>query len=174
MNSLSFHITDITTNSIRAQATQVSILICEQVDRISIRIEDDGCGMDAETIARVRNPFYTTRITRKVGLGLPFLIQNAEQTGGCVTIESTIGKGTIVTAFFISTHIDCPPWGNLAETIALLIAGNPEVTITFTYQSQKVNFSISSGDIKNVLEDIPISHPKVVSWLKEMLEENLS
>jgi len=174
MNNLSFHITDITSNSIRAQATQVSILICEQTDHINIRIEDNGCGMDDETINRVKNPFYTTRITRKVGLGLPFLIQNAEQTGGDVIIESTVGKGTVVRASFISNHIDCPPWGNLGETIALLITGNPDVTITFSYQSDKIRFSISSQDIKNTLEGIPISHPKVISWLREMLEENLN
>ena len=82
MNNLSFHITDITANSIRANASEIGLSVEEQDTRIVIRITDNGLGMDAETARRVTNPFYTTRTTRKVGLGLPFLIQNAEQTGG--------------------------------------------------------------------------------------------
>ena len=94
MNNLSFHITDITANSIRANASEIGLSVEEQDTRIVIRITDNGSGMDAETARRVTNPFYTTRTTRKVGLGLPFLIQNAEQTGGSVTLTSEPGKGT--------------------------------------------------------------------------------
>lgn len=101
MNNLSFHITDITANSIRANASEIGLSVEEQDTRIVIRITDNGSGMDAETARRVTNPFYTTRTTRKVGLGLPFLIQNAEQTGGSVTLTSEPGKGTEVRAVFI-------------------------------------------------------------------------
>ncbi len=93
MNNLSFHITDITANSIRANASEIGLSVEEQDTRIVIRITDNGSGMDAETARRVTNPFYTTRTTRKVGLGLPFLIQNAEQTGGSVTPDIRAGKG---------------------------------------------------------------------------------
>lgn len=95
MNNLSFHITDIMANSIRAKASEIGLFIEERDLRITIRIADNGLGMDAGTIARVTNPFYTTRTTRKVGLGIPFLIQNAEQTGGAVSITSQPGKGTV-------------------------------------------------------------------------------
>lgn len=173
MNNLSFHITDITTNSIRAKANTIEINIRETESRIEIVITDNGSGMDSETLARVTDPFYTSRTKRKVGLGLPFLIQNAEQTGGKVAIRSTTGEGTQVTASFISAHIDCPPWGDLSGTIALLITGNPQVNIIFTYQSADVHFSISSLEIKETLQDIPLSHPQVTSWLKEMVEENI-
>ena len=101
MNNLSFHITDITANSIRANASEIGLSVEEQDTRIVIRITDNGLGMDAETARRVTNPFYTTRTTRKVGLGLPFLIQNAEQTGGSVTLTSEPGKGTEVRLSFI-------------------------------------------------------------------------
>lgn len=100
MNNLSFHITDITANSIRANASEIGLHIEEQDAQIIIRITDDGSGMDEETVARITNPFYTTRTTRKVGLGIPFLIQNAEQTGGAVSITSKPGKGTEVAASF--------------------------------------------------------------------------
>ena len=121
MNNLSFHITDITANSIRANASEIGLSVEEQDTRIVIRITDNGLGMDAETARRVTNPFYTTRTTRKVGLGLPFLIQNAEQTGGSVTLTSEPGKGTKVRAVFHSDHIDCPPWGDLPGTVAVIV-----------------------------------------------------
>ena len=105
MNNLSFHITDITANSIRANASEIGLSVEEQDTRIVIRITDNGSGMDAETARRVTNPFYTTRTTRKVGLGLPFLIQNAEQTGGSVTLTSEPGKGTEVRASFGSYRL---------------------------------------------------------------------
>lgn len=173
MNNLSFHITDIAGNSVRAGASDIEISIEEKVDRIMIRISDDGCGMDKETLARVTNPFYTTRTTRKVGLGLPFLIQNAEQTGGTVSIQSEPGKGTIVTACFNASHIDCPPWGDLPETIALLISGNPEINLRFSYLSDDYSYAISTEAVREVMDGIPVSHPKVMLLLKEMISGNI-
>ena len=165
MNNLSFHITDITANSIRANASEIGLSVEEQDTRIVIRITDNGLGMDAETARRVTNPFYTTRTTRKVGLGLPFLIQNAEQTGGSVTLTSEPGKGTEV--------IDCPPWGDLPGTVALLITGNPEINVCFEYRSGETVFSISTNEIKEILDGVPISHPKVMLLIKEMIKENI-
>ena len=165
MNNLSFHITDITANSIRANASEIGLSVKEQDTRIVIRITDNGSGMDAETARRVTNPFYTTRTTRKVGLGLPFLIQNAEQTGGSVTLTSEPGKGT--------DHIDCPPWGDLPGTVALLITGNPEINVCFEYRSGETGYSISTNEIKEILDGVPLSHPKVMLLIKEMIKENI-
>lgn len=174
MNNLSFHITDIAANSFRAGATQLELSIHEENDIITLRLSDNGCGMDAAAVAQVTDPFYTTRTTRKVGLGLPFLIQNAEQTGGNVHIASQPGKGTEVTARFVSSHIDCPPWGDLPETVALLICGTPDVNIRFSYRSGSVVFDLSTDDLRTALGDLPLSHPQVTAWLKEMIRENLS
>lgn len=173
MNNLSFHITDIAANSIRAGATRVELDIRENASMIILRISDNGCGMDAETLAKATDPFYTTRTTRKVGLGLPFLIQNAEQTGGNVQITSQPGKGTEIVARFFSSHIDCPPWGNLPQTVALLVCGTPGVKVCFTYQKEAICFSCSTLEIQEILDGLPLSHPKVISWLTEMIEENL-
>lgn len=173
MNNLSFHITDITANSIRANASEIGLFIEEQDARITIRITDNGSGMDAETVARITNPFYTTRTTRKVGLGVPFLIQNAEQTGGSVSITSELGKGTEVTASFHSDHIDCPPWGDLPGTVAMLITGNPDINVCFEYHAGETAFSINTNEIKEILDGIPLSHPKVMLSVKEMIKENL-
>lgn len=174
MDNLSFHITDIAANSIRAGATEILLTITECPDSIEICIKDDGCGMDAGTLERVTNPFYTTRTTRKVGLGLPFLIQNAEQTGGNVSITSELGKGTTVAARFVANSIDCPPWGDLPATVAMLITGNPDVNVCFNYQSGEKTFDLSTNDIKEALDGMPVSHPKVMLFIKEMIREGVS
>ena len=186
MDNLSFHITDITANSIRAKASDIEIDIQIKDTSICIRIADNGCGMDPETVSLIRNPFYTTRTTRKVGLGLPFLIQNAEQTGlqlyrrseeeqtgGNVEISSIQGKGTVVVACFVSSHIDCPPWGDLAGTMAMLIGSNPDINIHFSYHSDLVSFDISTRELKEILEDMPLSHPKVMLYLKELIANQI-
>lgn len=175
MNNLSFHITDIVANSIRANASLITVsILINKENVITLCIEDNGCGMDKETVSRITNPFYTTRTTRRVGLGLPFLIQNAEQTGGDVKINSAPGKGTTVTARFIAGHIDCPPWGDLAGTLAMTITGNPEVNIHLRYETDQSTFTISTEEIKEALGDIPLSLPKVTVWLEEMIREAIS
>lgn len=173
MNNLSFHITDIVANSIRAGASEITIAIAIKEGVISIEVKDNGCGMDQETVRRAANPFYTTRTTRRVGLGLPFLIQNAEQAGGNITIDSSPGKGTGVVARFVAGHIDCPPWGDLPGTIAMTITGNPDVNLSFTYETDLHTFAISTEELKEALEGIPLSLPKVTVWLNEMIRENV-
>lgn len=174
MNTLTFHITDIASNSVRAGATRISLEITVNEDNIIIRIADNGCGMDAETLSRVTNPFYTTRTTRRVGLGLPFLIQNVEQTGGNVKINSQPERGTVVTACFVTSHIDCPPLGDLPETVALLIGGNPDINVCFSYQKGALSFDLSSQALKEIFEDIPLSHPRVTMAVREMIAANLA
>ena len=159
MDNLSFHITDITANSIRAKASDIEIDIQIKDTSICIRIADNGCGMDPETVS--------------LGLGLPFLIQNAEQTGGNVEISSIQGKGTVVVACFVSSHIDCPPWGDLAGTMAMLIGSNPDINIHFSYHSDLVSFDISTLELKEILEDMPLSHPKVMLYLKELIANQI-
>jgi len=173
MDNLCFHITDIVTNSIRANASRIRITTYISKENIIIQVKDNGKGMEEDVIQQVTSPFYTTRTTRKVGLGLPFLIQNARQTGGDVCIRSVPDKGTVVEAWFVADHIDCPPWGNLSETIAITITGNPEVDINFIYRSGQELFHISSGELIKILDGIPLCHPKVTQWLTEMILSNI-
>lgn len=173
MNNLSFHITDIAGNSVRARATDIALTIEEKKNKITITIADNGCGMDKETVTSVTDPFYTTRTTRKVGLGIPFLIQNAEQAGGSVFIHSEPGKGTQVKACFEASHIDCPPWGDLPGTVAMLITGNPDINIRFFYISDETTFAISTEAIKEVMDGMPLSHPKVMLLVKDMIGGNI-
>ena len=82
MKELSLSILDIAQNSFTAGASLTEILITEEGNRFIIQVKDDGCGMSEETLNKVSNPFYTTRTTRKVGLGIPLFRLAAEQTGG--------------------------------------------------------------------------------------------
>jgi hypothetical protein len=164
---------DIAQNSIKAEARNVVVEIKNIGDKIVMLIEDDGCGMDKEIVKRVTDPFYTTRTTRKVGLGIPFLKQHAEQTGGVVTMFSEKGIGTKLTATFVTSNIDCPPVGDIHVTIALLITGNPGVNFVFSYLKDAKEYGLTTIDIKEAIGDFDISMPKVTGFIKEMIKENL-
>lgn len=173
MRDLSMHITDIVQNSVRAKASLIQLRIEETVDYLLMTFSDDGTGMDAETVQKVSDPFYTSRTTRKVGMGIPLFKQNAELTEGSVHIESELGKGTVLKAVFGLRHIDRPPMGDLPSTVAMLITGNPGVELVFSYIKGDDEFVLDSREVKEVLGDVDIRLPKVTSFLKEMIEENL-
>lgn len=176
MQDFSLHILDLVENSINAQATRIEIKIDEDEskDLLTIEISDDGTGMSEEMVAKVLDPFVTTRTTRKVGLGLSLLSQAAQECEGNATIRSKLGKGTRLTATFQLSHIDLKPWGSMVETILTLVVGNPE--IDFLYQHRKGNFEyiLDSAEIKQELEGVPLSNPDVVSLLRKDLKENLN
>lgn len=175
MKTLSLHIMDITENSIRAKASLIKIEVeeSEKIDRILIRITDNGCGMDKEQVKSVLDPFYTSRTTRKVGLGIPLFQQNAEMSGGELKIESTPGEGTVVEATFQHSHFDRPSMGNLAETIVLLACGNSKIDFEFFYSSDKGEFEFKTEEVKAIFGDVDISLPDVVVALRELVENNL-
>ncbi|HON18277.1 MAG TPA: ATP-binding protein [Salinivirgaceae bacterium] len=175
MKDISLHILDVANNSISAGASLIEIEVDHQPQNgtLTITIRDNGKGMSAETLAKVTDPFYTTRTTRKVGLGLPLIKQNAEQTGGNLSIHSEEGKGTILTVLFNCSHIDCPPIGNIAEIMTILITGNPKIDFLYTHKIGNAEFKIQSQEIKEILRDVPINSPQIVKFIKEMLEENI-
>ena len=175
MKDLSLHILDIVQNSIRAKAKLVGIEITElpKEDHLMITITDDGCGMNPKQLQIAIDPFYTSRTTRKVGLGLSLFKQNAEMTGGSFNIESELGKGTKVTAVFGLNHVDRPVMGDLVGTLILLICSSDETDYVFKHQTSSGEFGLDTRELKQTLENVPLNHPEVRSFLKEMLQENL-
>lgn len=172
MKELSLHLLDVAKNSVAAGASHVSITLDEDGDGwLTIAIADDGRGMDPEFLARVTDPFTTTRTTRKVGLGLPLLRLAAEQTGGSLSIESTVGVGTTVTARFRRSHLDCPPLGDLAGTVALLIQGSPEMELTYRHATPRGKAALSTAELRAVLGDVSLAEPEVFAWIQEYLTE---
>lgn len=173
MKDIAFHLTDLTENGIRAGASEIGIRLRHLAGALYLRIEDNGCGMDAQTLQRAVDPFYTTRTTRKVGLGLPFLFQNAEQCGGSARVRSRSGRGTTVEACFPLGHIDCPPVGDLAGTLMLLVIGNPGVDIRIRLDCGSRRAGLSTHEIREALGDLPLGHPQVALHLRELLTSRL-
>ena len=173
MKELALHILDITKNSVSADAEHIELTLTETADHtLTIVITADGRGMSPEFLAQVTDPFTTTRTTRKVGMGLPLYRMAAEQTGGSLTVESTEGEGTKVTAVFHTDHLDCPPMGDLAGTVALLIQGRPWGDFTVERTTPKGFYFFSTEEVREYLgNEVSLDEPEVFLWLSSYLEE---
>lgn len=173
LRELALHILDLTENSLNAGATLVTIEVIEDeaADRLTIRVSDNGHGMDAELACRVTDPFVTTRTTRRVGLGLPFLKQAAEQCNGSMTINSAQGVGTTITATFQKSHIDRMPLGDLPGTILALVVGYPQVDFVYRHIVNGDALDFDTRPIKKELEGVALSEPSVIGYLKDALKE---
>lgn len=170
MKQLSENILDITMNSVRAGSPLTEVSVTEEGNMLTLLIKDTGCGMTAEQVANVTDPFFTTRKTRKVGLGLPFLKMEAELTGGSFSIESTVGVGTEVKASFDMSHIDSIPLGDMPETVMTIIGAAPDKDLIFTHTSGEKQISLDTRDLRAQLEGVPLDTPDVLIWVKEYLE----
>ena len=167
------NILDIAENSVKAGASLVKILLEYGEDStLLLKIEDDGSGMDKEVLERVTNPFFTSRTTRKVGLGVPFLKMAAEMTGGSFSIESETGKGTVVTALFHTDHIDFVPLGDMGSTVSVLISANAHMDFIYTIRRNGNEFVLDSREIKGILDGVPADSPEVAVFIREYTEEN--
>ena len=147
---LSLHILDVAMNSLAAKARTVQIMVAERArqDELTIRIQDDGRGMDDATLRRVLANHTTTKRSRKknIGLGLALLRQTAEMCEGKFEVRSTPRMGTTVTATMKLAHVDRPPLGDLNATILALCAANPAVDVQLHYLSDSENFHFSSKE----------------------------
>lgn len=174
MRELALNILDITENSVKAKADLIEIGVVADGNLLTISIKDNGCGMDAEFLSRVTDPFTTTRTTRKVGLGIPLIKMEAEMAGGTFAIASEKGVGTVVTTTFEIDHIDRPPLGNLAETMVTLLAGNSLINYRLTYIVDGREYVFDTAELKAELGDTPLDAPAILIAIKEMLIENLA
>jgi anti-sigma regulatory factor (Ser/Thr protein kinase) len=175
MKDLSLHIMDILQNSIRAGASEITLDIAENTAENTYRITftDNGCGMDEATVKRVIDPFFTTRTVRKVGLGLPLLKQNCEQTGGSLHITSKVGEGTQVEAIFTHNHIDRPASGDIAGTVVLTASSNPDIHFIYRHQKDGQTYTFDTEEVKEALDGLSIQQPEIIRYLREMIEENI-
>lgn len=173
MKDLSLHLLDIAQNSIKAEATVIIIELEYRAGRLLFKITDNGCGMEPEILEKVTDPFTTTRTTRKVGMGLPLLKQSAEMTGGCLSIDSVKGKGTIVQAEFIADSIDRIPVGDMDETVKLLVQANPELDYEIYFRNEMRNYELKTSEIKKMLNGVPIRNVEILQWIGENIKEGL-
>lgn len=175
MNDLAMHILDIIQNSLSAGAKLIKLTVVEDIkgDWLIIIIEDDGKGMSKEQLSRLSDPFFTSRTTRKVGMGIPLLKQTAEQCGGGVEIESESGRGTTVTARFGYSNIDRPPLGDVANAFMLSVSSNPDVDFVLRYEVNGMDYVFDTAEVKEALEGLPINDASIIRTLTEMIDENI-
>lgn len=176
MKELSLHILDIVMNSVRAEASRISVEINEDTlgDVLYIVIIDNGFGMDEEMVNSVLDPFTTTRTTRKVGLGIPLFKANAEGCNGGFSITSKLNIGTTVTANFQLSNIDRPILGDISSVMTMVFCSHPDIEVLFKYNRQNNNYSIGTAEIKDELGDISIQEPKVRSLIEGIIISELN
>lgn len=175
MPEISLSILDIAENSVRAKASLIEIEVSVDTgsDTLTVIVKDNGCGMSKEQLEKVQDPFYTTRTTRRVGLGIPFFKQAAESTGGSFSITSEIGKGTVAEAVFRLSHIDRMPLGDISSTIHMLIVFHEKIRFIYTYTYDGNQFVLDTREIHKILgEDISFSVPEVSDFIKGFLADN--
>jgi anti-sigma regulatory factor (Ser/Thr protein kinase) len=176
LKDLSLHILDLVENAIAAKAKKIEISIQEEPreDRLLIEIKDDGMGMDPEVSQRATDPFFTTRSSRRVGLGLSLMAQAAQAAGGRLRIESGLEKGTKVVTTFQYHHIDRKPLGDMIETMTTLLLGNPELQISYAHQKDGKSYVFNSQMLKERFQNRFLTNPEVIQWLRKHLQEGLA
>lgn len=173
MRELSLHVLDVMENAIEAGASRIEVVVDEDpaVDRLVIEVSDNGRGMSKAMAERVLDPFFTTRKTRHVGLGLPLFAAAAERCDGRLTVESEVGKGTRVRATFRHSHIDRAPLGDMPSALmAILLSGRP-VDLAYVHRLGDAEFRFDSAEVRRELGDVPLTYPAVRRWLWQTLRE---
>jgi hypothetical protein len=178
MKELSLNVLDIAENSVKAGATLVTIHLIDDGEVLTMSIADNGCGMKEEILRGVIDPFYTTRTTRRVGLGIPLLKLAAEQTGGDVTITSRHESehpdthGTEVVARFYTQHIDCTPMGDIVSTMTTLVQGHAEIDFEFLHRSQDFDVHLDTREMREILgAEVPLNDPEILAWIAQYLKD---
>lgn len=175
MKELSMHILDIAQNSIRGEGQHILIHIIESMsdNLFAMTIEDDGKGIPPEVLTTIRDPFTTSRTFRRVGLGIPLLQDTCRLCEGTLNITSEIGLGTKVIATMKLEHIDRPPLGDMATTMAGFICSHEERNIHYIHERNDRKFEVSTKELKEALGDVSLSESDVYLWLRNYIQQEL-
>jgi anti-sigma regulatory factor (Ser/Thr protein kinase) len=177
MKELALHILDLVQNSITADADLVKISIDENLtkDNLVITIEDNGSGMDETQAEKVKDPFVTSRTSRKVGLGIPLMLAACQRCEGDLRIDSQKNVGTKLIATFKHSHIDRAPLGNMTDTMVSLIIGAGDINFVYIHIVNQEEFCFDTREIRHALgDDVPLWSPDVLDWIRDYINEGLS
>jgi hypothetical protein len=171
---LDMHLLDLFQNALASRPSEIGVAVEYSDDWLLVRVSDDGAGMDPETLAAVERGFYSSKCDKCVGLGLPLLREVAEHCDGAFRIESAPGRGTTVTASFRRSHIDLPPFDDLAETfLSMLVTGEgPRVRVQYAYNGAELD--LDTEELRETLGDVPLGHPDVIGFLRCYLREGIN
>ena len=173
MRDLSMHVLDIVQNSIKANAELITVsFVRDENDLLTFTVEDNGCGMSAEFLAKVTDPFTTTRTTRKVGLGIPMLKQSSEMAGGSFSLTSEVGVGTTISASFDLKNIDCIPMGEICDSLLTIVILNPDrPEFVFKATSPKSEAYFDTRMVREAVGGISLNESDISAWMKESIDE---
>ncbi len=173
MTEIALNVLDVAENSVRANATlvEIEVIIDQKKDLLSVRIKDNGCGMSEEQLKSVEDPFFTTRSTRKVGLGVPFYKQAALAAGGEFYIRSELGVGTETFASFGLSNIDRMPLGDINGTIHTLVVYNEGLDWIYRYVFNEAEFTLDTREFREILGDISFKEPEISQYIMDYLTE---
>lgn len=182
MKEIALHLLDLAENSVSAGASAIEIAVSENlvVDRLTVVVQDNGNGMDPEIARQLGDPFYTTRTTRKVGLGIPLFQAAAESCNGDLRVASRPGEGTRLQANFQHSHIDRMPLGDLPSTALALLIAHPDIHWRFVYQAQPADgsllqeFEFDDAPVKEILDGVSLTDPDVLAYLRQTLQDGLA
>ncbi|MBR2893548.1 MAG: sensor histidine kinase [Clostridia bacterium] len=174
MRELSLNVLDIAQNSVSAKASLIEIELIEnsKTNDLLIGVYDNGKGMTKEQVESVRDPFFTTRTSRKVGMGIPLFKFAAEMTGGSLEIESEVGVGTRVRAYFKTDHLDFTPIGDMTSTMISLITMNLHIDFLYRRKLDDREFTVDTRQLKEILGDVPLNEPSIAMWITDYINEN--
>jgi hypothetical protein len=175
MRELSLHILDIARNSVEAGATALQIAVVERqdTDTLELIVRDNGRGMDAGALKRAADPFFTTRETRKVGLGLSLLKATCERCEGALEIQSRPGEGTEVHGTLRLGHVDRPPLGDMGKVVQALALDAKRTSVRYRHQTNGKRFEVDTIDLQKELGDVPVTDPRVLCWLAEFVRNGI-
>lgn len=176
MLEIALHILDIIQNSIHAESTEIELQIIEDPKNnlFAFSVKDNGKGMTEEFVKQLKNPFHTTRTTRKVGLGIPLLVDACQQSKGDVEIKSKIGKGTFLKAWMNYNHIDRAPLGDMPSTIVSILLSLKDQCFVYIHRYANREFSLDTRELKEILGEVSLQDAVVLQWLRNYVEENLT
>ncbi|QBG46222.1 ATP-binding protein [Verrucomicrobia bacterium S94] len=165
-------ITDLVQNAFEAGASEITLKVEETDTHLKIVIQDNGKGMNAKTLAKAKDPFWSDgkHRHRKVGLGLPFLFQTAEMTGGSAEIESEEGTGTTVTCNLDPRNVDLPAFGSFTPAAVSLMTYGFEGNLTIEHRRNEKHYSVSRNDLVDALGNLNTSEN--MALLKQFIQSN--
>ena len=168
------YVLDLVQNAVEAGAALVRLTLAESATQFLLTLEDDGCGMDEATTRRALDPFYSDGVkhaARKVGLGLPFVKQALEATGGTFRLDSAKGRGTVIQCCFDRRHVDTPPVGDVASLImqCMILPGSYELNVVRRRETEKGNdqYELSRSALQEILGDFDRSDS--ISMLRQFI-----
>ena len=172
MKNIADHLFDILENSVKAGASKVKVKFSFSKRIFFCQIIDNGSGIIS---SNVEDPFFTTKKTRKVGLGLPLLKKTAEDTQGYLKI-SRLNKeeGTKLEFIINMFHIDAKSFGDLARVFLDALYSWPQMNFKLIVQNDfSSDVIMDTEKVKEKLGEDLLYSSQITHFIYETIKKEL-